>query len=365
MCAHAVCPFDDGFGVIDIGAAKDDVGDRNEQRLFVNGGQQAFCRDMDSIVCSHHVHTCAEGLLSFPEVHDRGKIHVGVDDLVALAGKIKARCHHRLALRHILVNRNRVALGVHQPFDHAADLMCQHPPGFFPGAHSARHPHFGIFVQRLLRCARHRSQGVADQVGSIRQDGKLRAKPEKLVGHGRIVLPPHRSGGLQPLVTSPDHPMARFAWDLSVSPTNSRPCLCVGTPYNQGSSQACPRAARDLQWRTSPNVSKRPRNSSKRARWTLPLRNIFRYWTSIPAMTTSVIRLRTCSCKSIVARKPPPCSANYLTVRLPWATTTGRRLPTRSSRALGRPSLGKCFAMPRRPSAEAAAARRWTPMTAR
>jgi hypothetical protein len=60
-----------------------------------------------------HVHSRPTQVLSFPEIHHRWKIHVGVDDLVALAGKIKTGCNNCLARGDVLVSGNRSFGRVH------------------------------------------------------------------------------------------------------------------------------------------------------------------------------------------------------------------------------------------------------------
>src|SRR5207302_10277760 len=52
--------FDDGPGVLDIRTAKHNMGDRHDQGLLINGGQQALGGDMDAIVGLDHVHRSEE-----------------------------------------------------------------------------------------------------------------------------------------------------------------------------------------------------------------------------------------------------------------------------------------------------------------
>ena len=138
---------------------------------------------MDSVVGRHHVHASSSCALSFPEIHHRREVQVGIDDLVALTGKIEAGGDNRLALRHILMKRDGVGIAIHQSFDESPNFVPKHPPGFFPSAHSARCPNFGVLVQSPLRCPRHSSQRITDQISGIRQDGKLRTEAEKVIGH--------------------------------------------------------------------------------------------------------------------------------------------------------------------------------------
>src|SRR5436853_2921831 len=65
--------------------------------------------------------------------------------------------------------------------------MPKHPPGFFPCAYSASSPDFGVLIHSLLRRARHCSERIADQISGVRQDGELRAKAKKTIGHESIL----------------------------------------------------------------------------------------------------------------------------------------------------------------------------------
>jgi hypothetical protein len=47
------------------------------------------------------------------------------------------------------------------------------PPSFLPGANAAQSPCFSELLQRPGRPARHGSERVADQIGSMFEDGKL------------------------------------------------------------------------------------------------------------------------------------------------------------------------------------------------
>src|SRR5207248_11357268 len=58
-----------------------------------------------------------------------------------------------------------------------------HPTCSAPSGHTAGCPNFAVLVQSPLRCPRHSSQRITDQISGIRQDGKLRTEAEKVIGH--------------------------------------------------------------------------------------------------------------------------------------------------------------------------------------
>ena len=51
--------FDDGLHILNERAAEDDVRDGHDQRLFVDGIEQALGVDVDGVVVGHHVDACA------------------------------------------------------------------------------------------------------------------------------------------------------------------------------------------------------------------------------------------------------------------------------------------------------------------
>src|SRR5438067_472930 len=61
---------DDGFGVLDVSAAKNHVRDGNNECLLVDGFEQVLGRHMDTIAGFHHVNARAEPTLRLPKVHD-------------------------------------------------------------------------------------------------------------------------------------------------------------------------------------------------------------------------------------------------------------------------------------------------------
>ena len=62
------------------------------------------------------------------------------------------------------------------------------PPALFPGAHAACGPDLRIIAHGLQYAARHRPQGIADEIGSRAEDGELGAVLEERVGHGAILF---------------------------------------------------------------------------------------------------------------------------------------------------------------------------------
>jgi len=104
--AYAMRLLDDGRCVIDVGAAEQNVGNRNDQGLLVDSLQQAFRGHADSVGL-HHLHPSPQRPLRFPEIHYRRKVHVAVNDLVPASGEIEARCDHCLAGRDVLMSGDR------------------------------------------------------------------------------------------------------------------------------------------------------------------------------------------------------------------------------------------------------------------
>jgi len=83
--AYSVGLLDDCFRVLYVGASKDHMRNRNEQGLFVNRVQQSLEGNRDPVVGLYHVDAGPVSPLRLPEIHHGRKVHVGVDDLVALA----------------------------------------------------------------------------------------------------------------------------------------------------------------------------------------------------------------------------------------------------------------------------------------
>src|SRR5208283_2545611 len=185
MGSNFVRFVDDGFGVVDVGAAKDNVRNRDEQRLIVDGVEQAVGGNGDAVVGFDHVNFCSVGALRFPEIHYGGKVHVAVNDLVALglllSSEIETRCDDGLAGGDVLMQRDGIFGRVHQGAEFVADFEGEHPPALFPGANSAGCPDVGVGVERVVNGARHGSQGVGDHVVGALKDGKLGAVTQKIV----------------------------------------------------------------------------------------------------------------------------------------------------------------------------------------
>ena len=99
-----MCLLDDRLRIVDVGAAKNNVRNGDQQRLFVDGIQQALGRDVDAVVGLDHVYLRAVLSLRFPEIHYRREVQIAVDNFVSLGAEIKAGGNHRLTCRHILVH---------------------------------------------------------------------------------------------------------------------------------------------------------------------------------------------------------------------------------------------------------------------
>src|SRR5208282_1233218 len=173
---------DDGFGVVDVGAAKNNVRNGHDQSVFVDGVEQTIGGNADAIISFDHVNLGAILALGFPEIHDGRKVQVAVNDFVALAGEVKTRSHHGLTGGDILVKRDGILGRVHQGAEFVANFRGEHPPAFLPGANAAGCPDIGIGMKGDVNGARHGSEGVGNHVVGTLQDRKLGAIAQKVIG---------------------------------------------------------------------------------------------------------------------------------------------------------------------------------------
>src|SRR5262249_36435997 len=127
-----------------------------------DGIEHAVRRYVDAVIGLDHMHTRAALLLRLPEIHDGGKIHVAVNDLVAAAAEVQAAGDDSLAERHVQVHAHRAAGGVHQDADRVPDLTRHVPPLFLPGADTARCPGFTVRTERRANYPRHHAPRVSD-----------------------------------------------------------------------------------------------------------------------------------------------------------------------------------------------------------
>src|SRR4029077_14108229 len=183
VSSNFVCLVDDGFGVIDVRAAKNNVRDGDDQSSLVDGVEQAVGRDGDTVVRFDHVNLRAVLALRFPEIHDGRKVHVAVNDFVALAGEVETGSDHRLAGGDVLVERDGIFGCVHQGAEFVANFEGEHPPPFHPSADAACCPDIGVGMERVINGARHGSEGVGDHVVSALEDRELGAVAQQIVGH--------------------------------------------------------------------------------------------------------------------------------------------------------------------------------------
>ena len=181
MGSNLVRFVDDGFGIVDIGTAKDHVRDGHDQSVVVDGIEQAVGGDGDAVVGFDHVNVRAILALRFPEIHDGGEVHVAVDDFVALSGEIETGGDDGLAGGDVLMQRDGIFGRVHQGAEFVAYFESQHPPAFFPGANAACRPDIGVGMERVVNGAGHGSEGVGDHVVGALEDGELGAVAEKIV----------------------------------------------------------------------------------------------------------------------------------------------------------------------------------------
>ena len=70
MCSHPMGLLDDRLRIIDVSAAEDYMGDRHQERGFIDSIEQPLGRDGNAIIRLHHVDASAILLLCFPEIHD-------------------------------------------------------------------------------------------------------------------------------------------------------------------------------------------------------------------------------------------------------------------------------------------------------
>ena len=192
VSSDLVSAIDDRLRVLHEGAAKDDVRDRHQQCLLVCRRKQPLGIDVHGIVVADHVHARATRALRLPEIHDRRKIQVRVDDFVSPPAEVEARCDHGLTLRDVLVDRDGSRRGAHQRRDLIAHLAREHPPALRPGAHAACRPHVGVLAHRIGCRSWHRAEGIGDQVRRRLEDRKFIAVSNERIGH-RFELYPDRA----------------------------------------------------------------------------------------------------------------------------------------------------------------------------
>src|SRR5260370_552767 len=141
---------DDGFGFVDVRAAKNNVRDGNDQSLLVDSVEQARGGNADAVISFDHVNPRAVLALRFPEIHDGRKVHVAVNDFIALTGEVETGRDHRLAGCDVLVERDGILVRGHQGTEFVANFEAEHPPAFFPGPNAPRCADVGVHMQRYL-----------------------------------------------------------------------------------------------------------------------------------------------------------------------------------------------------------------------
>ena len=122
-------------------------------------------------------------LQSVIDVIVRGKVQAIGDHLVARPAPIEARRHNPLTDGDVLVHHHLALPGPNDGADQVADRHRHLPPAFFPGANAARGPGVGELLQRSDDLPRHRTQRVADHVGSVLKDGKFLAPGQQWIIH--------------------------------------------------------------------------------------------------------------------------------------------------------------------------------------
>jgi len=85
--ADPVGLVDDRRGVHDEGALEEDVRDRDDESLLVDGVEESLEIDVDAVVARDDVDPRAVALPFLPHVHDAREVHLRVDDLIALLEK--------------------------------------------------------------------------------------------------------------------------------------------------------------------------------------------------------------------------------------------------------------------------------------
>src|SRR5438132_13804814 len=127
--------LDDRLRIIDVSAAEDYMGDRHQERGFIDSIEQPLGWDGNAIISLYHVDACTILPLRFPEIHDRGKIHIAVHDLVALAGEVEARGYDCLTRRYVLMSAHRTFRRIHKRAKSDSDCSGEHPPALSQRAH--------------------------------------------------------------------------------------------------------------------------------------------------------------------------------------------------------------------------------------
>src|SRR5437879_43684 len=100
------------------------------------------------------------------------------NDLVALAVPFKTGRDDGLADRNVRVHSNFTLTGSDDAADEIAYRDGHFPPALFPCANAACRPDVGIFIQTVARAARHRSQGMIDQIDGLVENRKFLAPVE-------------------------------------------------------------------------------------------------------------------------------------------------------------------------------------------
>src|SRR5579871_825956 len=192
MGANAVRFFDDRLGIFDKRASKDDVRDRNNESLLVDRFKNALGGHMDAIVGLDHVDPCSVGFLGLPEIHDGGKVHVAIYDLVARATEVEATGNDRLTNGYVLVHADGAFWSIHDRPDLIAYFAGEHPPFLFPGPNATGRPCVTKGLRGVIDASGHGAQRVADHVGCALKNRELRSVAKKIILH-RHYSPPSRA----------------------------------------------------------------------------------------------------------------------------------------------------------------------------
>ena len=141
--ADRVRALDDRRQVLQVGAAKRHVRDRDQLRLFVDGVQQQFHRQRESVGRGHRHDARADARQPVIDVIVGRKVEPVGDQLVAAARPIEARRHHRLADGDVLLHHHLAFARADDAPDQVAHRDRHLPPALFPRADAAGGPRVG------------------------------------------------------------------------------------------------------------------------------------------------------------------------------------------------------------------------------
>ncbi len=140
MRADVVRALNDGARVQDGRAAEQHHRNGDEQRAFVNRGEQFLRRDVDTVCVPDNFDPRAARLLLLVKIEDGWELQVHQHHFVARAGEVEARSDDSLRGSDVLVQRDAAWRRANQRCHFVADGSGEVPPAFFPRADAAGGP---------------------------------------------------------------------------------------------------------------------------------------------------------------------------------------------------------------------------------